>query len=162
MSAGSAKNESGRPLHADARQRPAPSEKSLANLIPFKPGQSGNPSGRRSDYFAALSIYRDTAQKAAQVMVDLLDSPDERVRMFASDKVMERAWGKPKEASDDGPNSLRNMSPEEQKRRVLELLAFAATLTAPGETIEGNVTSQSDITPGDVTSPERRTNRDHG
>jgi hypothetical protein len=162
MSAGSAKNDSGRPLHADARQRPAPSEKSLANLIPFKPGQSGNPSGRRGDYFEALSIYRDAAPEAARVMVELLKSDDERVRMFASDKVMERAWGKPKQLSDSGPQSLANLPPEAQRRRVLELLAFAATLTIPGETIEGNVKSQSDITPGDVTSPEREAHRDPG
>jgi hypothetical protein len=38
--------------------------------------------------------------------------------------------------SDSGPLSLANLPPEAQKRRVLELLAFAATLTPLAETIE--------------------------
>jgi len=69
-------------------------------------------------------------------LIKLIDSPDERVALMASDKILERAWGKPKEMSDSGPLSLANLPPEAQKRRVLELLAFAATLTAPAETIE--------------------------
>jgi hypothetical protein len=46
------------------------------------------------------------------------------------------------------PEALRGMSPEDQKKRVIELLSFAATLQVPGET------------EGDVTLPERETNHD--
>lgn len=64
---------------------------------PWVKGQSGNPGGIGGNYVKAQSIYRENWPKAAQVMCELLNDPDPRVRGFAADKVMERAWGKPKD-----------------------------------------------------------------
>ena len=145
----------------------------------WRPGQSGNPSGLSGEYGEAVRIARSYAAAAMHRLAELaalnqLDSEgnlvplselpdaDRRVIAVAANSILDRALGKAKDQSDGGPQSLAGMPVEEQKRRVLQLLAYAATLQPAGETIEGNVTSQSDITPGDVTSPERRTNRDHG
>ena len=50
-------------------------------------------------------------------------SPDERVALMAADKVLERAWGRPKEP--DQPTSLEQriaaMTPDERARDAIEL-----------------------------------------
>jgi transposase-like protein len=45
-----------------------------------------------------------------------------------ADKVLERAWGKPKP---DEPGAFKKMPPEEERARVAELLAYAASLRVP-------------------------------
>jgi hypothetical protein len=111
---------------------------------------------------AELAALNQLDREGNLVPLSELPDADRRVIAVAANSILDRALGKAKDQSDSGPQSLANLPPEEQRRRVLELLAFAATLTVPGETIEGNVTSQSDITPGHVTSPERETNSDPG
>jgi len=80
----------------------------------------------------------------------------------AANSILDRALGKPKDQSDGGPQSLAGMPVEDQKRRVLELLAYAATLQPASATVECNVTSHNNITSGDMTSPEHETNGDPG
>lgn len=72
-----------------------PSDKSLQNLRPFKPGQSGNPSGgsKRLDVRAlAREHTRDALATLFRVMRDPRASSIARVR--AADAVLDRAWGK--------------------------------------------------------------------
>ena len=73
---------------------------------------------------------RKASPAAMGRLIELMNSRDERVALMAADKVLERAWGKPKEQRDDeGP--FKNMSPEERRKRVAELLEFAASLQVP-------------------------------
>src|ERR1700674_1933831 len=76
------------------RRKPVP-----ANLAPhvFRPGQSGHPGGKGGTFYEAQQICRQATPEAARVMVELLKSDDDRVRLMAADKVYERAFGKPKE-----------------------------------------------------------------
>ena len=143
----------------------------------WRPGQSGNPSGLSGEYGEAVRIARSYAAAAMRRLAELaalnqldgegnlvplseLPDADRRVIAVAANSILDRALGKPKDRSDGGPQSLARMPVEDQKRRVLELLAYAATLHPASATLEWNVTSRSDITPGDVTSLERENTRD--
>jgi hypothetical protein len=131
----------------------------------WRPGQSGNPSGLSGEYGEAVRIARSYAPAAMRRLAELaalnqldgegnllplgeLPDADRRVIAVAANAILDRALGKPKEPTDEGTNSLARMSIEDQKKRVIELLSFAATLQVPGET------------EGDVTLPERETNHD--
>jgi hypothetical protein len=61
------------------------------NLIPYKPGQSGNPGGRTKEFAECQRICREASREAAQTMIGLLESDDDRVRLMAADKILERA-----------------------------------------------------------------------
>ena len=63
-------------------------------------------------------------------LIELVDSDDERVALLASEKVLERAWGKPKEQP-ERKNPLDEMTPEQRRKRLLELFAYAETLQPP-------------------------------
>src|SRR5690242_4475522 len=63
----------------------------------WKPGQSGNPGGRTVEYKECVRMAKEASPRAMQRLIELMESPDERVAIMAADKIMERAWGKPKE-----------------------------------------------------------------
>jgi hypothetical protein len=92
----------------------------------WKPGQSGNPGGRTAAYNEAMRICREASPEAARKMVGLMDSEDPRVAYMATNTVLERAWGKPKEFE---PNAEREPSAldfsrlnREQRQQMRELL----------------------------------------
>jgi hypothetical protein len=76
-------------------------------LVPhqWQPGQSGNPRGvlAAPKYLDCLRICREASSKAAETLIALLEDEDSRVRLMAADKILERAWGKPREMTDE-PN----------------------------------------------------------
>jgi hypothetical protein len=63
----------------------------------WQPGQSGNPSGRRGEYFEALKIFRDASPRAAEIIVAHMESEDQRLSLIAAQTVQQRAWGHPKD-----------------------------------------------------------------
>ena len=71
-------------------------------------------------------------------LIELIESQDERVAALAADKVLERAWGRPKEQPNDRP--IDRMTPAERKAYLVELLTFAASIVVPpGAVIDGEV-----------------------
>ena len=54
---------------------------------------------------------RDASPAAAKRLIDLIDSTDERVAIVAAEKVLERAWGSPKQDT-----SAPELDPERQAR----------------------------------------------
>jgi hypothetical protein len=88
-----------------------------AGAQPFQKGQAPNPTGKGGDYHVAQQICRQATPEAACVMVELLKSDDDRVRLMAADKIYERAFGKPKdfdpEKEGDGGIDLNKMSDED-------------------------------------------------
>jgi hypothetical protein len=63
----------------------------------FKPGQTGNPGGFSTDIAAVRRLARENSIEAVQKIINLMRSAkDERVRLVAADKVLERAFGKPR------------------------------------------------------------------
>lgn len=59
----------------------------------WRPGQSGNPEGRKPGLAAVLA--RHHTDKAIETLVRALDSPKERVP--AAIALLDRGWGRPKE-----------------------------------------------------------------
>jgi hypothetical protein len=57
----------------------------------FVPGASGNPGGRPKG-IAALA--RQHTDKAIQVLVEGMESPDERVKIAAAKEILDRGYGK--------------------------------------------------------------------
>jgi hypothetical protein len=66
-------------------------ERSLANLRPWVPGQSGNGNGRPKG-IAALA--RGHTPEALATLVRALKSEDERVAVTAASVLLDRGWGK--------------------------------------------------------------------
>ena len=87
-------------------------------MAPWKPGQSGNPSGVISTgaYHEARAICAQASPRAARIQVELLDDADPRIRLLASEAVLNRGVGKPRDHSDEDKNtrvSLTGLSPDE-------------------------------------------------
>ena len=98
----------------------------------WKPGESGNPGGRTIAHSECQRLAREASPKAIMRLIELVDSDDERVALLASEKVLERAWGKPKEQQQpERKNPLDEMTPEQRRKRLLELFAYAETLQPP-------------------------------
>jgi hypothetical protein len=82
----------------------------------WKPGESGNPGGKTGQYHEAMRICREASPEAAKKMVELMGCDDPRVAYMATNAVMERAWGKPREYD---PNA----DPEGRSAKFAELVA---------------------------------------
>lgn len=69
------------------------------NLTPWKPGHSGNPGGIGGAYLEARKICADASPRAARLQVELMDDPDKRIALLATQAVLERGVGKPRDHS---------------------------------------------------------------
>lgn len=70
------------------------------NKTSFKPGQSGNPSGRPKKTQAqqdALAAIRDLAPMASEVLMDVMSNPSAppAARLKAVEMILDRTYGKP-------------------------------------------------------------------
>ena len=66
----------------------------------FKPGQSGNPSGRPKENPEAKEILKAATVEAAKKLVGLLESKNEKIVLTASIEILNRTQGKPRESVD--------------------------------------------------------------
>lgn len=70
----------------------------LANLRPFQPGQSGNPSGRPKVAKTVSDIAHENSERAMRRLAKLIDSDDEKTALAAANAILDRAVGKPKQS----------------------------------------------------------------
>jgi hypothetical protein len=63
--------------------------------MPFKPGQSGNPLGRKKLDPDIAALARAASPDAIKKQIELLQSKDENVALKAAAAILDRAWGKP-------------------------------------------------------------------
>jgi hypothetical protein len=116
----------------------------------WKPGQSGNPSGRNGLYGEMLRRAREFTPEATDYLISIARDLNEetRNRIVAISLLYERAWGKAQPMVNEAePDALKNMSPEQRLQRVNELLSYAATLQVPGAPVEAETNE------GDVAAP---------
>lgn len=64
--------------------------------MPFKPGQSGNPNGRRKEDTRVKELARAQTERAIEALVKALD--DDRTRVAAAVALLDRGWGKAAQA----------------------------------------------------------------
>lgn len=71
-------------------------EKRAAPPTAFKPGQSGNPSGRPKLPEEFKELAKTNSVTALQKVIDILNNPesDNKDRLKAAEIIMDRAWGK--------------------------------------------------------------------
>jgi hypothetical protein len=83
-------------------------------------------------------LCREASPDAARRLIDLMNSEDERVALMAADKVLERAWGRPKEP--EQPTSLERrlaaMTLDERAQAAAELVERIRVRLAALQTIE--------------------------
>jgi hypothetical protein len=92
-------------------------------LTPWRKGQSGNPSGvGMSAYHEARRICAKATGEAARRQVELMSSGDERVAFMATEAVLRRGAGVPRDHSgeDDAVSriNLDNLNAEERATLV--------------------------------------------
>jgi hypothetical protein len=64
----------------------------------WRPGQSGNPGGLSGAYGEAMRLAQQAAPDAVRRLIELMESDDERVAAVACNAILDRAFGKPREA----------------------------------------------------------------
>ena len=63
---------------------------------PFQKGQSGNPGGKRKKDYRITDLAQEYTEEALQTLrAIMLNSEDDRARVMAADKILDRGYGKP-------------------------------------------------------------------
>jgi len=76
----------------------------------FKPGESGNPSGRPKIPKDIIEAFRAQTQMALDTLVELAQSADkDAVRLQAANSLLDRGWGKPAQSIDLGGDKLEGI-----------------------------------------------------
>ena len=66
----------------------------------FVKGTSGNPNGRPKVPNEVLALARAAAPDAIRKLVELIKSPEDKIALQASNAVLDRAYGKPIQATE--------------------------------------------------------------
>jgi len=69
--------------------------------MPWKKGQSGNPSGKKKISPDVKAAFAAACPDAVSTLVELLKSSNEAIRLRAADIIIIRHLGKPPEAKED-------------------------------------------------------------
>jgi hypothetical protein len=123
-----------RSLHAlnarvsDGNKKPLPA--AFTERI-WRPGVSGNPGGRTVAYAECQRLAREVSVESTERLIEIMrQRNDLRAAIVASEALYRRAWGS--EPEKNAPkNPLEDMTPEQRRKRLLELLAYAETLQVP-------------------------------
>jgi hypothetical protein len=97
-------------------------------IKPWQPGKSGNPSGLSSDgkYHEVRKICADNSVAAALEQVKLMTDDDPRIRFLATEAVLKRGVGAPRDHSNEKSTRVDLSALNESERMSLaELLRKA-------------------------------------
>jgi hypothetical protein len=91
--------------------------KRLANLRPFKPGQSGNPGGRSKAQIDVRNAAREYTQEAIDTLVLVMRNGKPSEAAMAANSLLDRAWGKPRqEVEISGALQVEDLTDDELAR----------------------------------------------
>src|SRR5712671_7867735 len=117
-------------LNAETTER---NKSRYRGLVPFPKGKSGNPGGRTKQFAQCQRLCREASPDAARRLIELIQSEDERVSLMAADKVLERAWGKPRDYDPAQEQAQKKPPPFDPKlyttdelRRMQEVMMMIA------------------------------------
>lgn len=95
----------------------------------FTKGKSGNPSGRKKIPPEVKALAKEHGPKAFEVIIKLMKSKNEHVRMAAAKEVYDRAYGKtplPLVGADGGPIEIEDVTDLDLARSIAFLLTKAS------------------------------------
>jgi hypothetical protein len=81
----------------------------------WQPGQSGFKDGKPTRYTETVALARSHSVEAVQTLAARLRDPDGRIAVVAANSLLERAWGKVREAK-----------PEENAQATIDLSGLTA------------------------------------
>jgi hypothetical protein len=104
----------------------------------FKPGQSGNPSGKHGSFHEVQKLARELAPAAIARLGYWLKSKNAKASILAANSLLDRAYGKPAQAitgADGGPiqlaNAVQSMTDEQLLERVAQIAAKRLSKGSP-------------------------------
>jgi hypothetical protein len=86
---------------------------------PFRPGQSGNPGGRRKGMIEVITLARSQTRAAIRALADIMQhGQSETARIAAANALLDRGWRKPREPIEPSPAGadLSTLSDEDLER----------------------------------------------
>src|SRR5260370_30270798 len=99
-------------LNAETTER---NKSRYRGLVPFPKGKSGNPGGRTKQLAQCQRLCREASPGAARRLIELIQSPDERVSLMAACKGFRPALGKPRHydrAQEQAPSEATPFDPK--------------------------------------------------
>jgi hypothetical protein len=83
-------------------------------------------------------LCREASADAARRLIELMYSEDERVALMAADKVLDRAWGRPKEPDQTTSHEQRiaAMTPDERAADAVALVERVRARLAAHRTVD--------------------------
>jgi uncharacterized protein DUF5681 len=129
------------------------------NPAAWLPGQSGNPSGRPKSEHDAPALARKYTVRAVEVLGELLEDPDSKVRGFAANALLDRGHGKPTQTVEGSSGSvtiLHLIAAKEVSEKIQRLIGEKETPpTLEGSAADSGADSKlEDVdTPVDINQP---------
>lgn len=90
---------------------------------PFRPGQSGNPSGRPKALHELIELCRQHTPAVIKRLAEIVEKGEERAAVAAAKELLDRGYGKAKQVVEVSKQDVKTMSDEELRQKAREIVA---------------------------------------